>query len=309
MDWKLKFFVQKTLTRLSANGKLYYFLQRRIGGYRNFNINSKLEQGFLILESLNDLGISIVGKDLLEIGTGWVTIIPMLFSIIGHHSCVTYDIENLLKAELCLQAAKQLSKLEALIKARIPWAFNTEVSSRQRGLIEQDTMTTLLDFLNVFPLVGEPNLIDDQQNHKFDLVFSNETLEHIQTQDIIALLQISKDVLKPNGVITHFIDCSDHYSFSDVNISRINFLQFSNSDWQQYNTKFLYQNRLRACDYRKLFESQGFEILTWKATVNHDCLNQLVSFPLDKQFVGYDPIDICTSSILVIARLKEFSLE
>ena len=41
----------------------------------------------------------------------------------------------------------------------------------------------------------------------------------------------------------------------------LNFLSYSKNDWEKYNNSYLYQNRLRHQDYKKLFIDQGYKIV------------------------------------------------
>ena len=73
------------------------------------------------------------------------------------------------------------------------------------------------------------------------------------------LLDVKK-ILKEGGLISSIIDYSDHYSHTDKNIKSLNFLKFDEGDWVKYNNSYLYQNRLRHQDYRKLFNDFNYEI-------------------------------------------------
>ena len=70
-----------------------------------------------------------------------------------------------------------------------------------------------------------------------------------------------KKILNDNGLISSLIDYSDHYSHTDKNIDTLNFLSYSKKDWEKYNNAYLYQNRLRHQDYKKLFIDQGYKII------------------------------------------------
>ena len=76
---------------------------------------------------------------------------------------------------------------------------------------------------------------------------------HFSKKDLGDYLYKIKKVISANGLVSSVIDYSDHYSHSDKNISNLNFLQFSEKEWEKYNNPYLFQNRLRHQDYRKLF--------------------------------------------------------
>ena len=56
------------------------------------------------------------------------------------------------------------------------------------------------------------------------------------------------------------IDYSDHYSHTDKNISGLNYLSYSEKEWKKYNNLYLFQNRLRHQDYKKIFKYSGYKI-------------------------------------------------
>jgi hypothetical protein len=84
-----------------------------------------------------------------------------------------------------------------------------------------------------------------------DLFLSTSTLEHIPEKDIKPIMLHIKGMLRTGGRLSLHIDYSDHFSHNDPSIGRNNFLQFSDKEWQYYNTKVCYQNRLRHMHYKK----------------------------------------------------------
>jgi len=78
----------------------------------------------------------------------------------------------------------------------------------------------------------------------------------------------------------HLVDCSDHYSFGDKGINRINFLRFSAGEWNRYNTRYLFQNRLRPSEFRTMMMESGFSIDYWKQKQDQRSLGELDRFPL-----------------------------
>jgi hypothetical protein len=101
---------------------------------------------------------------------------------------------------------------------------------------------------------------------KFDCFISTNTFEHIPFVQIVDYMDIMKTVLKRDAYLSIIIDYSDHYSHTDKNISKINFLKFSNKTFERFfNTEAHYQNRLRHVDYKNIFTNSGFEVIFDKA--------------------------------------------
>ena len=67
--------------------------------------------------------------------------------------------------------------------------------------------------------------------------------------------------MKDDGITIHFIDLSDHFQHQDKSITSINFLHYSEKEWERIaGNQFAYCNRLRAGDYLALFEEAGFDV-------------------------------------------------
>ena len=94
-----------------------------------------------------------------------------------------------------------------------------------------------------------------------DACISTNTLEHIPKFDIILIFSELYKKLKDEGIVSLIIDYSDHYAHTDNNISLLNFLRFSYHQWQRYNHKTHFQNRLRHYEYLDIFEKIGFRTI------------------------------------------------
>ena len=91
--------------------------------------------------------------------------------------------------------------------------------------------------------------MDNQDNLFYDLL-----KVYIAQMDL-------KQILNESGIISFAIDYSDHFSHTDSKIGPLNFLKYSNKTWEKYNTNYLFHNRLRHQDYRKLFLKNGYKII------------------------------------------------
>jgi hypothetical protein len=133
-------------------------------------------------------------------------------------------------------------------------------------------------------------------------VFSNVVLEHVPISEVHRLFNEAARILRPTGYMVHLIDPSDHFSHTDPSVSAVNFLRFSEQEFQKYNSRFLYQNRIRASHWRGLIHQHGFEVAYWRARVDADALQRLSTVPIDPSFAPLTPEDLCTTAIWVVAR-------
>ena len=111
--------------------------------------------------------------------------------------------------------------------------------------------------------------IDKIAKNKPNFFLSSSTFEHIPINDLNKLLIHLKTILSKEATLSLHIDYSDHFSHNDSTIRRNNFLRFSNMEWKKYNTRILYQNRLRHEHYKKLFLSNGY-IIAEDQYLNYD---------------------------------------
>jgi ubiquinone/menaquinone biosynthesis C-methylase UbiE len=96
---------------------------------------------------------------------------------------------------------------------------------------------------------------------QFDLIHSNNTLEHIPAEILGDILVEMKRIGKADGLHSHFVDMSDHFAHMDRTITPYNFLRFSKRQWRLINNRLQYMNRLRLQDYRSLFQQAGYTLL------------------------------------------------
>lgn len=302
MRWKTKYLLQRILSHLPLTRSQYYSLQKLFGGFRHFSINSKVDQGISLLDALHENNLELREKNTAEIGTGWVPIIPMLFSILGQQGCSTCDVSQLLRDDLCVQAAKQFSTAANSLAKRIPWAWGDEAISALNRMRANQNAAEILANLQISYFTDPTQPLRFLGDASVDIFFTNDTLEHIPSEQLPPLFSQIHRVLKPDSVMIHLVDCSDHYSFGDLGINRINFLRFSPSEWNRYNTNFLYQNRLRPSEFRAMMIDSGFAVEYWQQKQDQRSLEELEKFPLNSEFLNFSAEDLCASSFIVIAR-------
>jgi hypothetical protein len=110
--------------------------------------------------------------------------------------------------------------------------------------------------------------------------------------------------LKPNGFALHFIDPSDHFQHQDSSITPINFLKYSDRDWNRIaGNQFAYCNRMRASDFLKLIAESGLDVVRSETKVNEQSKNALANgFKIDEKFRRYSTDDLCTTTLNVLLK-------
>ncbi len=309
MRWTTKAWVQRVLSRTPGGKQLYYLGQRLGGQLRGYSADAKVKAAIRHLELLASVDESVSGRHLVEFGTGWVPVLPLVFWACGHESCDTYDRTRLLRDGLVLTAARQLVDLACPTSS-------TALGSRLVKLgLDPDRIGILSDRLaagaGADPVLEAARIryhapTDARQTRlpagSVDVVFSNLVLQHVQAELLPGLMAEARRVLRPRGHMLHSIDLSDMYAHGDTAIPSVHFLRYSEGEYAKYNTCFCHQNRWRASSYMTLLREHGFEIVEWEARVCEDSLAALQEFPLHNDYRSLTPEDICTTSVWVLAR-------
>ena len=134
------------------------------------------------------------------------------------------------------------------------------------------------------------------------MVFSNSVLEHVPPEVIDAMYAESMRVLSPRGVMFHSVNCGDHYAYVDRNVHQLNYLRYSDEEWQRWNNAFLYQNRLRAHWFVDGARRHGFDIDLDTRTTREERMKQLAAMPVHPQFADVPAEQLCITSVDFIAR-------
>jgi cyclopropane fatty-acyl-phospholipid synthase-like methyltransferase len=171
-----------------------------------------------------------------------------------------------------------------------------------RAILVHADLNKIFDLCQIFYHAPADATQTGLPTQSVDLVYSNNTLEHISKPVLEGLFQEAHRLLRRKGVMMHHIDLTDHYSHQDASITSINFLHFTETEFRKYNNRFIYQNRLRPNHYRELIERAGFRVVAWSVDVNERAMQ-----PFSKKLLAapYDQLsreEICAARVRVVAE-------
>ena len=244
IDWKIKVFIYKILVFLKIN-KILYFIQKRITKRSLVSISEIYHYWEYHVKNIN----SFNSVNILEFGAGksLEQNIYLSYKFEDKINQTIIDIDNMIDVDLFNQANHQISKILNKPKKNKVYKIKDMQSNFKIKYLAPYTINELNKYAT-----------------KFDACISSNTLEHLPINDLQNIISDLKHIMRPDGVLSFAIDYSDHFSHTDNKISTLNFLKYEKKDWKKYNTKFLFQNRLRHQDYRKIFMSNGYEIMEEK---------------------------------------------
>lgn len=266
MHWKLKAAIQNAISQLpeASSYDAYYWVQRHFGGLRRVNPLKRLVAGIETWKRIQSQGISPSGKVFLEVGTGRVPLVPLAYWLMGAESIVSIDLNPYLKEELVVENLLYISENEEGILKLFGSLIDKERFDHLMSLVKESnfSITDFLDLCRIQYIAPGDAAKTGLPDKSIDFHTSYTVFEHIPIEKLREILKEGNRIIRENGLFVHRIDYSDHFSHSDKKISAINFLQYSDDEWEKYaGNRYMYMNRLRHDDFIMLFESVGHRIL------------------------------------------------
>lgn len=256
---------------------------------------------------LNEHGMAIEDCTFFEAGTGHIPLVPIAFFLSGAGRIITVDLHRRIDWGLTQDSLEWIAyhrrKLESIYQGNVvsKSIFNERFAT---SIKEQSAPQRFLQKARIVYLAPMDAASTQLPEKSVDCHFSVTTLEHIPETVLRDIFAEAQRILKPTGIAIHFVDLSDHFSHQDRSISSINFLKFSDSEWDRLaGNAFAYCNRLRASDYYKLFSECHFKVLRKETVVDVEALDSLHNgFVLHDKFKHCDPEDICTTSVRIMLQ-------
>lgn len=305
MRWQTKARIMRVCDTLPAGDVLYKWLQKNFGNL-NADPSRRLPAQIEMASWLQEQGMSIAGSSFFEVGTGHKPILPIGFFLMGAEQVTTVDINRRMDWPMLKGAlnwiADHRDELQPLylphVEGRI---LDTRFALLQRF---RDNPKAFLEAANIRYLAPMDATNTGLPAGSFDCHFSMTVLEHISEDVLRGIFGEAHRLLRDSGAALHFVDLSDHFEHQDANITRINFLQYSDKEWARLaGNQFAYTNRIRVSSYISLFENSGFDIIREVRVVNDDSRAALeAGFPLDEKFATCNADEICTTSARALMR-------
>ncbi|WP_207538983.1 class I SAM-dependent methyltransferase [Sabulicella rubraurantiaca] len=209
-----------------------------------------IADGLRQLSLLSRPGVRFPTSSLLEMGTGWLPVIPLLFHMAGYRRIVLTDTEKLMD-----DATVEIAKRS--IRRRLP-----EIA-KELGMTEEAAMAALER-----PFQPEYRAPWDPQADNLspvDMLISRCVFEHVPPAELEECLAAFRKVVRPGGVMCHVVDNSDHWQHLHHARSPVQFLTWPKGGLiERFATlnRYGYTNRLRHSDYIEMFRRTGWEIVT-----------------------------------------------
>lgn len=259
MNYKYKLYIQKIISLLPSSDRINYLFQRFIS--KSIPLSDKLYfskmeaalshyNSFLKYRSDN---LAVSNSSYYEFGAGWDLTFPLLMSVLTFKDIYCLDVKDLIFPHILNDSIARLTYLNDL---------GISYENRKHIIVNKNNYKNILSSeFRINYMAPKDAKKTNFPDSSIDFIVSHATLEHIPKNDIINIMLECNRIVKPSGVLSFEIDYADHFSYFDYSTNEYNFLKYSDKKFQYYNTKLLYQNRLRHRDYIKILKETGFEIL------------------------------------------------
>ena len=304
MDWRIKACIQGLLSRTPMGTSVNNALQKLAGGGVDTggHIDRKfLEDWTVLMDVLRELQFPVRDRVLMEIGTGWLPVLPLCFALAGARRIHTFDLRRHMRSGAVAEVLRHLGRhLDALAQAS--QQPEPEVRARHAWLSEALDDASILARAGIAYHAPADATATGLAEGEVALVFSNSVLEHVPAEGVSAMMRESDRILAADGLALHSVNCGDHYAYFDRSITPMNYLRFDARQWRRWNNDLLFQNRLRPVDFVDAARDGGLVVVHRMQTVRADLVARFDSAEIAPEFRRYPIDELCTTSITFAAR-------
>jgi SAM-dependent methyltransferase len=307
VHWKHKATIQNVIGRLPPNlgNPIYYQLQCRFGGLRQPAPLSRLRAGVEVVRRIQQFNRSAESAVFLEVGTGHQMALPLSLWLCGASEVTTVDLNRYLKERLVLNDIEYMRRHQEEVRkifAEIPRSplFEERLERLCGGV---SSLHELLSFTNIrYQAPADASHLPLEAG-SIDYHVSFTVLEHIPAAVLKEIFLEGRRLLRPGGLFVHNIDFTDHFAHSDSAISSVNFLRFSEGEWEELaGNRYMFHNRLRLDEFQNLLTDLKVEILDLDSKVDEEAVDLLENgFPLNERFRSKDPSTNAAKDAWVVA--------
>lgn len=296
MKWILKAVVQKTISWLPNSQKVNFLFQKHItkgvnlsDQYFSDKYNSAVDHLYYFQKYQKTNSFHV-----LELGSGWYPVVPIALFLAGADSIISFDISPLMNKEgVILSIRKYLNWYqEGKLEGLKPYLKKERLKALAELNNEELSFQELLSGLGLSLKVKDARDTGEKTD-SFDLICSNNTFEHIYPNILKPIIAEFQKILKPGGIMSHFIDMSDHFAHLDSSITIYNFLKYSKSAWRRIDNSVQPQNRWRFKDYVDLYNRLEIPILDQKIRPGN--LEEVKNMKLHSDWKSYSTEEIAES--------------
>ena len=294
--WVLKAIIQKTISWLPYSFELNHFFQKNVTKgvlLTEDHFGLKFKHACDHIQTYNKYRSNTSEAKVLELGSGWYPVVPISLYLAGFDQIISVDVSALMTKETILETIDLFILLQE--KGELTFPEGGMVNARWKQLLDikehsaQYNRAQILERIQLELIVGDARKLNLESN-SFDYICSNNTYEHIYPTILKDIVKEFKRVLKPSGLMNHFIDMTDHFAHFDKSINHYNFLRFSDKAWKRIDNSIQPQSRSRLKDYKEMYKNLDIPIIEeiiWPYDIQ-----LLDKISLDQKWDGYSKTEL-----------------
>jgi len=266
MDWRLVVAKKALAARVPFGDALRHAKRRRVGYRPDLgNLETTLENYADIHAAALRAGRPVAGARVLEVGSGWFPLIPILLCLDGAREVVMTDLN------------RHMDEI----------TFSAAIDYLRESYPERTALHDIRRLSDLPLRYLAPFAPADVTDGSVDLVVSRTVLEHIEPDPLVALLGALRPKLAAGGRMVHLVDHSDHLQHIDRGLSPVNFLSWDTGRHRLVNRLIGEgENRLRHHQYPPLFERAGLDLVFDQGAPHPATLASLRGLKLAPPFDG-----------------------
>ena len=301
--WKLKVLAQFVLSKIPFGEDVNYWLQKRLNSYSDEKFRERIID---IVKTVNAIRPhkNLDNITVVEIGTGWDAICPIILYLMGVGVCHTYDHVKHVRYEL---VKILLYSLESIL-ADISTLSSVPLDVLERRFFSLKTASSLDDLFLVANIIYHAPGDASKTGlpvESVDMVYSHAVLEHVSEKGIVEITRESRRILKKTGVAYHLIGLHDHYAGFDDKVSKVNFLKYPEWLWSLFvKNNISFHNRLREKQFMAIFKNCGAAIIWLENQTDPVDLVRLRTMKVDSVFQGMSHEELAVYRTELLLRFE-----
>jgi hypothetical protein len=308
--WLLKAAAQKALSFFPARHSCNYLFQKHVTrsiALESTSLKYKVDYARRHLQIWTSIsGVPLDGIHVLELGTGWYPVLPIVFYLCGAAKVSTIDKAPLLRRINIIKTIQLLTELlhDNELFDDFPWIRRDRVENLRtvsHGATSL-SLSELLARLNIEALVQDARCTNIPQG-SVQFLLSNSVLQEIPKDVLFGIFREFRRMASRDSTMIHYINMVEPFVGYDPTITAYHFLQFSESAWKCINNPLHFHNRLRMPDYRDIHTTSGFRILSEDNEKGPD--SDLDGLRLAAPFAQYPREDLRILRTWIVSQVEE----
>lgn len=228
------------------------------------------------------------GDKVLEVGTGWVHWDSTIMRLLSDVEVTLFDVWDNRYFGLYKQYFKQFEEIIDRELDLDPMQ-GERIHKLLRAILKTGSFDEIYGLLGLRYVINPSGTLEQFPDESFDLIFSCDVLEHINSNMLPKFIQDFHRVLKPGGYSIHQIDLTDHLYYYDTRVSPKNYLRYSDRVWKQCFENVQYINRVQRPEWLDLFQKAGLEMVE-EESISADIGTIRVDKGYENRYLPYNAI-------------------